>query len=143
MLAEAREGEGGATSRKRGPWFQQMLSSRREETLTLTRTRTRNLTLTLTLILTLTLTLILTLILTLTRTPTLTPNPSPSPNQEGERRDGADGHAEGGAPETTGGDDGGEAAHVPSMERHCSTLDEYGALEQAAAFTETCAPDRF
>jgi len=53
LLAEAREGEGGATSRKRGPWFQQMLSSRREETLTLTRTRTRNLTLTLTLTLTL------------------------------------------------------------------------------------------
>ena len=52
-------------------------------------------------------------------------------------------HAEGGAPETAGGDDGGEAAPVPSMERHCSTWDEYGALEQAAAFTETCAPDRY
>ena len=62
---------------------------------------------------------------------------------EGERRDGADGHAEGGAPETTGGDDGGEAARVPSMERHCSTLEEYGELERAAAFTETCAPDRY
>ena len=116
-----------------------MLSSRREETVTLARTRTRNLTLTLSL----TLTLILTLILTLTLTPTQTPNPNPSPYQEGERRDGADVHAEGGAPETAGGDDGGEAAPVPSMERHCSTWDEYGALEQAAAFTETCAPDRY
>ena len=32
---------------------------------------------------------------------------------------------------------------MPSMERHCSTLEEYGELERAAAFTETCAPDRY
>ena len=29
------------------------------------------------------------------------------------------------------------------MDRHLSTLDEYGALERVAAFSETCAPDRY
>ena len=91
LLAEAREGEGGASSRKKNPWFQQMLSSRRDE---------------------------------------------------GDRRDEADAHGEE-VPNTMGGDAGGEAPHVPSIERHCSTLDEYGAFERAAAFSETCAPDRY
>ena len=91
LLAEAREGEGGAASRKKSPWFQQMLSSRREEA---------------------------------------------------NGRDEANGHGEEPA-YTMGGDDGGEVPQVPSIERHGSTYDEYGAFERAAAFSETCAPDRY
>ena len=92
LLAEAREGEGGSSTRKKSPWFQQMLSSRREE---------------------------------------------------GDRREEAEGLGEG-LTDTMGGDDGGGAAlQVPSIARHGSTLDEYGAFERAAAFSETCAPDRY
>ena len=58
------------------------------------------------------------------------------------RRDEADGRDEE-PPDTMGGDDGGAAPQVPSIERHGSTYDEYGAFERAAAFSETCAPDRY